>query len=89
MKTAVHLSSLPQSALHYDLNAVNRFDFDQLYDTNRWKPILNDIKSNIHLNEETLKTARIFKLNNMSQWELDEIEYERKYDETLKQSEDK
>lgn len=41
--------------------------------------IINDIQSNIDLDEKSLKSARITKLNNMADWELEEIEHEQNY----------
>lgn len=75
MKTAVFLSSMPQSSLQHDLSISYGSNFDK----NKWPSILNDIKTNISLNEESLKSARISKLNNMSEWELEEIEHEKNY----------
>lgn len=75
IKTAVFLSSLPQSSLQHDLSALYGSNFDK----NKWPLILNDIKTNISLSEESLKSARISKLNNMPEWELEEIEHEKNY----------
>lgn len=75
IKTAVFLSSLPQSSLQHDLSVLHGSQFD----TDKWPSILNDINSNIFLNESSLKSARISKLNNMAEWELDEIEHEKNY----------
>lgn len=79
MKTAVFLSSLPQSALQHDLALLNEINMNKCTDTERWASILNDVKSNINLNDESLKRARISKLNHMADWELDEIEHEQNY----------
>lgn len=75
IKTAVYLSSMPQAALQHDLSALNGTHLN----AEKWHAILADIKSNINLNGESLKSARILKLNNMPEWELDEIEHEKNY----------
>lgn len=75
MKTAIYLSSFPQWTLRHDLGTLHG---DKLNE-NIWPFILNDIKSNINLNEKSLKSARISKLNNMPEWELEEIEHEKNY----------
>lgn len=75
IKTAVYLSSMPQAALQHDLSALNGTHLN----TEKWSAILVDIKSNINLNDDSLKSARISKLNNMSEWELEEIEHEKNY----------
>ncbi|XP_031631735.1 uncharacterized protein LOC116345998 [Contarinia nasturtii] len=80
MKTAVYLSSMPESALQHDLSLLNGSHFDK----KQWSSILNDIKSNVSLSEESLKSARVSKLNKMSQWELEEIEHEKNYEERQK-----
>lgn len=76
MKTAAFISSQPEAALHHDLNAL---DGSNHLDQEKWQSILNDLKSNVSLNEESLKSARLLKLNNMPDWELKEIEYENNY----------
>lgn len=75
IKTAVFLSSLPQSSLQHDLSVLHGSQFDR----EKWPSIFNDIQSNISLNEISLKSVRISKLNNMAEWELDEIEHEKNY----------
>lgn len=80
MKTAVHLSSLPQAALYNDLDSLyglNSSPADD--DANRWTSIFNDIQTNINLDEKSMKSARITKLNNMAEWEIEEIEHEQNY----------
>lgn len=79
MKTAVYLSSLPQAALQNDLESLYGFNFIQSDDANRWTSIFDDIQSNIDLDEKSLKSARVTKLNNMAEWELQEIEHEQNY----------
>lgn len=79
IKTAVFLSSLPQSALRHDLNNLHGCISNKFDHTNEWQHILADIKSSMSLNEEALKSLRISKLNNMSEWELDEIEREQNH----------
>lgn len=69
------MSSLPQSSLQHDLSVLYGTNFDK----DKWPSILNDIKANISLSEESLKSARISKLNNMPEWELEEIEHEKNY----------
>lgn len=81
IKTATFLSSLPQLALQRDLfnsygSSVNKL-IEVEVEADDWQTILNDIKSSINLNEESLKSLRISKLNNMSEWELEEIKRER------------
>lgn len=87
MKTAVHLSSLPQGALCKDLDSLYGLNLDRLNDDNTLigSSIFNDIQSNINLDEKSLKSARITILNNMAEWELDEIEHEQKYIEAQQQ----
>lgn len=75
MRTAVYLSSLPQTALQHDLGVLNGINFD----SERWPSLLNDIKTNISFDEESLKSARVSKLKNMAEWELEEIEHEKNY----------
>lgn len=75
LKTAVCLSSFPQAALQHDLNAMNGMNLN----VDEWTSILTDIKSNINLEQESLKSARKSKLNNMPEWELKEIEHEKNY----------
>lgn len=89
MKTAVFLSSLPQSALKYDLGSLHGLHSDKVNDTKQWTSILNDIKSNVNLSEESRKTARISKLNNMPEWELEEIEHEQNYAKAKQKSLDR
>lgn len=79
MKTAVHLSTLPQAALYNDLESLYGWNSIDSDDANRWSSITNDIQSNIHLDESSLKSARVSKLNNMADWELQEIEHEQNY----------
>lgn len=78
IKTATFLSSLPQLALQRDLfnsygSSVNEAEIE----ADGWQTILNDIKSSINLSEESLKSLRISKLNNMPEWESEEIKRER------------
>lgn len=75
LKRAVFFSSLAQSALQHDLSNLNGLKFDY----NKWPSILNDIKSNITLSDESLKSVRVSKLNNMPEWELEEIQHEKNY----------
>lgn len=84
MRTAVHVSSLPQAALQNDLSALNGTNSSN----DNWPLILTDIKSNISLNEESLKSARISRLNNMPEWELQEIEHEKNYAKSKQKSAD-
>lgn len=77
MKTAVFLSSLPQSALRNDLASL--YGLNSEISSDRWTSILNDIKTNVNLSDDSRKTARINKLNNMSDWELEEIQHEQSY----------
>lgn len=86
MKTAVHLSSFPQLAVQYDLASLYGVSLDAFNDNNRWTSILNDIKSNINLDDESRKSARISKLNRMADWELSEIEYEEKNMQKIKKN---
>lgn len=79
MKSAVYLSSLPQAALHIDLDSLYGLNLIQSDDANRWTSILSDIQSNIDLDEKSMKSARITKWNNMAEWELEEIEHEQNY----------
>lgn len=44
-----------------------------------WPSILETIRANIQLDKQTLKDKRVLKLNNMPDWELDEIEREKQY----------
>lgn len=81
IKTATCLSSLPQLALQRDLfnsfgSSVNKLNEVEV-EADDWQTILNDIKSSIYLNEESLKFFRISKLNNVSEWKLEEIKRER------------
>lgn len=79
IKTAVFLSSLPQFALRHDLNNLHGCISNQSDGDIEWQNIFNDIKSSMSLDEEALKNMRISKLNNMSEWELDEIEREQNH----------
>lgn len=81
LKTATFLSSLPQLALQRDLlnsygSSVNKLN-EVEFEADDWQTILNDIKSGVNLNEESLKSLRISRLNNMPEWELDEIKREK------------
>lgn len=49
---------------------------NELDGTENWQNSLSDIKSSINLDEKSLKSLRISKLNDMQQWELDEIRHE-------------
>lgn len=79
MKTAVHLTSLPQAALQNDLENLYGLRSIELDDASRWTSIFNDLQSNINLDEKSMKSARVTKLNNMADWELEEIEHEQNY----------
>lgn len=79
MQTAVHLSSLPQGALINDLNSLYRINANDTSDSFIDPSIINDIQLNIHLDEKSMKSARINKLNNMADWEIEEIEHEQNY----------
>lgn len=56
-----------------------------LENADNYSSILKTIQSNIHLSAESLKSARVSKLNNMAAWELEEIEHERNYEKNNKQ----
>lgn len=73
----MHLSSLPQLALRHDLNTLNGVAND---DSDRWQSILEDIKTNVQFDKQTLKERRLAKLNNMPAWEMDEYEREKRYE---------
>lgn len=73
------LSSLPQFALRHDLNNLHGCISNNSVHAYDWQHIVADIKSSMSLNEEALKSLRISKLNNMSEWELDEIEREQNH----------
>lgn len=79
MKTAVHLTSLPQAALQNDLKNLHGLSSIDVDDASRWSSIFNDLQSNINLDEKSMKSARVTKLNNMAEWELEEIEHEQNY----------
>lgn len=80
MKTAVYLSSLPQSAIQHDIGVLYGLNSDVLNERKRWESTLKDIKSYVNLDVESRKVARINKLNKMPDWELKEIEYEKQYE---------
>lgn len=80
MKTAVYLSSLPQSALQHDFGDLYGLNLDEFHNSKKWESTLKDIKSYVNLDVESRKVARINKLNKMPDWELKEIEYEKQYE---------
>lgn len=86
MKTAVHISSLPQSALQYDLNSLYGVYTNNFIQTKLLPQILSEVRKNITVDPQTLKDERISKLNSMADWELDEIEREKEYAERIKQT---
>lgn len=85
MKTAVHLSSMPQSALQYDLNNLYEIVSND-FAAKLWPQIIADAKATIMLDQQSRKDERISKLNSMPAWELDEIEREKEYAKRTKQS---
>lgn len=87
IKTGTFISSLPQPALCYDLHNLRSSMEPSSNHTVNWSNILNDIKLNIGLNEESLKTSRISKLNNMAGWEMDELGREQNYQKNKTSSE--
>lgn len=79
VKNAVHISSIPQSAMQYDLNTLNEIKSTEAINTELWHNISRDIKNNINLSKEMLKEERVAKLNDMPDWELDEVRRENEY----------
>lgn len=79
MKSAVHLSSLPQAALQNDLENLHGLNAIALCDAHGWESVFRDLQTNIYLDPKSLKSARVTKLNNMAEWELEEIEHEQNY----------
>lgn len=77
LKYAIHISSMPSLAMKYDLNTLNDVAND---DSELWKGILEVVRTNVQLDDETLKKRRIFRLNNMAAWEQDEFEREQRYE---------
>lgn len=76
---AIHLSTLPQSALQFDCNTLTGIRNVEKLKMELWPSILNDLKNNIQLSGEQLKAERISKLKNRPDWELDEMQRENEY----------